>query len=200
VETKAPDDYKIADPITITVKEDGTIEKDGVAIDTSTPVVMVDEALPHFQFSKQDADGKDLAGATIELQNANGKAVKTWTSDGSEHKFSAAAGTYTLVETKAPDGYEIADPITITVKEDGTIEKDGVAIDTSTPVVMVDEIKKIEESKTDNKDNTKDAVKSSSGTNPPTGDSNDPVLWTSLLLAGFTGVVIAFRKRRTSSK
>jgi hypothetical protein len=68
---------------------------------------------------------------------------------------------------------------------------------------MVDEIKKTEETKTDDKDNTKNAVnkdKSSSNTNPPTGDSNDPVLWTSLLLAGFTGVVIAFRKRRTSFK
>jgi TQXA domain-containing protein len=190
VETKAPDGYAIADPISITVNQDGSIYKDGQIVDSSGPIVMVDKPLHDFQFSKQDADGKELAGATIELRDANSKVVETWTSDGTVHKFSAAAGTYTLVETQAPNGYKIAAPITITVKEDGAVEKNGSVVDNTAPIVMVDE----------KKSTTVDRPTTVSISSPNTGDHSNSLLLAGLLLADFLGIGMICRKRLLSLK
>jgi len=57
---------------------------------------------------KVDADtGVALKGATLQITNSNGKIVDTWTTTGESHELKdLAAGTYTLTEVSAPEGYE----------------------------------------------------------------------------------------------
>ena len=70
-------------------------------------------------------NNKNVAGATLVLKNSSGKQVATWVTTTSAKKFTnLAAGTYTLIETKAPEGYKksyLAQ--TITIKEDGKTVK-----------------------------------------------------------------------------
>ena len=62
---------------------------------------------------------KPLAGAKLQLINAEGKIVDTWTTTTVAHSLShLAAGTYTLVEVQAPTSYELS-----TVKQKVVLEK-----------------------------------------------------------------------------
>lgn len=66
-------------------------------------------------FLKVDAEtGETISGAELKLTNSAGKVIKTWTSSkDAEVVTGLTAGTYTLTETKAPDGYKAID---VTVK------------------------------------------------------------------------------------
>lgn len=68
---------------------------------------------------KVDAEtDKALAGAKLQLINAEGKVVDTWTTTTIAHPIShLPAGTYTLVELQAPNSYELS-----TVRQKVTIE------------------------------------------------------------------------------
>ena len=60
-----------------------------------------------------------VAGAQLEVRDRNGKVIDNWTSDGTAHAVSGlvAGETYTLVETKAPEGYVLAAPVEFTVSD-----------------------------------------------------------------------------------
>jgi hypothetical protein len=93
-------------------------------------------------FAKQDASGNGLAGATIALQKADGTTLDTIQSDGKVQSFTLVAGSYQLVETAAPEGYLIADPIAFTIAADGTVTwKDNTAVTEDAPIVMTDALK-----------------------------------------------------------
>jgi LPXTG-motif cell wall-anchored protein len=150
VETAAPSGYTIATKITVVVGEDGKITANGTEVSGDAPIVMVDNyaTVPYnpptpttysFTFSKTDVAGKELAGATIQLQNEDGTVAETWVSDGTTHKFTVKPGTYTLVETAAPEGYTIATKITVVVDANGRITADGTEVRGTAPVVMVDD-------------------------------------------------------------
>ena len=61
----------------------------------------------------------DLAGATLVLTNANGEKIAEWVTDGTGKVFTdLAAGTYTVTETAAPEGYNLGNSITFEIKAD----------------------------------------------------------------------------------
>ena len=73
--------------------------------------------------SKQDlTTQKELVGATLVLTDANGVIVDQWVSQAKPHMLTNLKdGQYTLTEQTAPNGYELAESITFTVK-DGKVE------------------------------------------------------------------------------
>lgn len=61
----------------------------------------------------------DLAGATLVLSDASGNKIAEWVTDGTGKVFTdLAAGTYTVTETVAPEGYNLGSSITFEIKAD----------------------------------------------------------------------------------
>ena len=129
-ETVAPNGYTLTTDTTFTIDRTGkvtgtvTINKDGV--------LLVEDTATKAEITKLDAATEaPLSGAVLRVIDANGTAVDEWTTDGQPHVIEAklnTGATYQLIEVKAPDGYEIAEPISFTMKADGTTD----------PVVMKD--------------------------------------------------------------
>lgn len=122
-ETIAPEGYILStETVTFTVLEDGSVKD---------PVVMLNypEEPKTIYISKQDiTTGEELEGAYLEIKDADGVVVEAWISGTTPHKIiGLEPGVYTLIETIAPEGYELStEVITFTVKEDGTT--DGMII------------------------------------------------------------------------
>lgn len=84
--------------------------------DTSTG----SETSTQVSVSKTDTDGNLLGGAVLRITDTDGKTVVTdWTSSAKEARLISgvlvAGKTYVLVEITAPNGYELAAPVTFTV-------------------------------------------------------------------------------------
>ena len=113
-EITAPDGYLVAEDVKFTVNEDGSV----------TEVVMLDESTK-VRISKQDVTtGAELSGAKLQVIDADGNVVDEWISTTEPHMIEAvltAGASYTLKEITAPDGYEIAESVIFTVKDDGSI-------------------------------------------------------------------------------
>ncbi|HER5570914.1 TPA: fibronectin-bing protein SfbII [Streptococcus pyogenes] len=107
----------------------------------SGDMTIEEDSATHIKFSKRDIDGKELAGATMELRDSSGKTISTWISDGQVKDFYLMPGKYTFVETVAPDGYEVATAITFTVNEQGQVTVNGKATKGDAHIVMVDAYK-----------------------------------------------------------
>ena len=136
-EIAAPDGYVIATDIEFEVFADGTIKirnVDSTAVsDNGYPLIVMVDDTTKVRISKQDVTtGKELPGATLQIIDENGNVVEEWVSTDEAHFIEGkliAGKEYTLRETIAPDGYEIANEISFTVNEDGSV----------TEVVMYDE-------------------------------------------------------------
>ena len=79
------------------------------------------------KFNKINTDGTSLAGCKLEIRagSKNGTLVDSWTTDGSTmHTIYMETGVYYLVETDAPDGYALADPVKFEIKGDGFVYVD----------------------------------------------------------------------------
>ena len=131
-ETISPDGYVISTDVEFTVNDDGSI----------TSVKMVDD-ITKVTVSKKAITGDDeLAGAKLKVVDENGETVEEWISTTEPHYINAklkAGGTYKLIEEVAPDGYVVANDITFTVSEDGSVDT----------VVMKDDTTKVRISKRD---------------------------------------------------
>lgn len=65
-----------------------------------------------------------VENAKMQIQDLSGNIVDEWTTTDTYHRIErklVAGKTYKLIETKAPQGYEVAEPIEFTVNEDGKI-------------------------------------------------------------------------------
>ena len=137
-EIAAPDGYIIATDIKFNVDVYGnvTVENvDSTAVsDNGDPLITMVDDTTKVQISKQDiTTGEELPGATLQIIDEDGNVVEEWVSTDEAHFIEGkliAGKEYTLRETIAPDGYEIANEIKFTVNEDGSV----------TEVVMYDEL------------------------------------------------------------
>jgi len=140
-EVSSPTGYAMAEDVTFKIDENGK--------QVPSPVVMRDKPL-EIKLSKKDiGTGAYLAGAELELDNKAGEKVAGWTSSDkpvliSIRKVEAEeaaqyaevipvklpAGEYTLKEVKAPEGYRVAEPVTLTItgadvkKDNGDIREE----------------------------------------------------------------------------
>lgn len=107
-ELTAPEGYAKAESIPFTVTDSLEIQK----------VKMKDKPLTIEIIKKDLVTSKPLAGAKLELKDSKGRTVEEWTTDQKPHRLSKVpAGDYTLVEVEAPDGYELAEELHITIED-----------------------------------------------------------------------------------
>lgn len=137
-EIAAPDGYIIATDIKFSVDVYGNVTVENVdskaVSDNGDPLITMVDDTTKVQISKQDiTTGEELPGATLQIIDEDGNVVEEWVSTDEAHFIEGkliAGKEYTLRETIAPDGYEIANEIRFTVNEDGSV----------TEVVMYDEL------------------------------------------------------------
>lgn len=113
------DAYVKADDITFYVSSKGIVT---IADEEKDKIAMIDEYKTHeITISKTGLDDKEIAGAELEV---TGKALGreadiekiTWTTEAGKSKMiSLEPGTYTLHESKVPDGYIKSEDITFKV-------------------------------------------------------------------------------------
>ena len=136
-EIAAPDGYIIATDIKFNVDVYGnvTVENvDSTAVsDNGYPLIVMVDDTTKVRISKRDiTTGEELPGATLQIIDEDGNIATEWVSTDEAHFIEGkliAGKEYTLRETIAPDGYEIASEIKFTVNTDGSV----------TEVVMYDE-------------------------------------------------------------
>lgn len=125
---------KVSYVIDSAAAQDGEVATANVTKGTTTTVAYTntyDPAAHSVDISKVDAaKGEEIAGAELTITNKTSNlVVAKWTSGDKKdaagnvipYTVTLAAGTYTLTETKAPTGYEVADPIDFTVGNDGKV-------------------------------------------------------------------------------
>ena len=126
-ETVTPNGYVDDNKVVVFDINDGVVTKvSGDATINGTTIIIYNEKIPvkgQAIVSKQDASGKGLAGAKLELYNSNGNKIYTWTSkETPEVITNLDPGTYTIKEVSAPKKYvKSKNNVTFTVREDGTV-------------------------------------------------------------------------------
>lgn len=125
---------KVSYVINSAAAQDGEVAIANVAKGTTTIVAYTNTYNPaahSVDISKVDAaNSEELAGAELTITDKTSNlVVAKWTSGDKKdaagnvipYTVTLAAGIYTLTETKAPTGYEVADPIDFTVGNDGKV-------------------------------------------------------------------------------
>ena len=136
-EIAAPDGYVIATDISFTVDIYGNVTVENVestaTSENGNPLIVVVDDTTKVKISKQDiTTGEELPGATLQIIDEDGNIFEEWVSTNDPHMIEGkltAGKEYTLKETMAPEGYEIANEIKFTVNADGSV----------TEVIMYDE-------------------------------------------------------------
>lgn len=111
-EVKPPAGYGLSGEIPFTIPKAGG----------RLTVQMVDQPVHVIIRKTESEEGRALAGALLELRDEEGKKIERWVSSGSGRIFDrrlTAGKSYTLLELKAPDGYQRAEPIIFTVPKEG---------------------------------------------------------------------------------
>lgn len=107
-EVVAPDNYTKASSITFSYDAEAGVTQTVVMKDSMTRVEML----------KTDEKGNPLAGATLEVYNAEGRLVERWVSGTEVHVMEGLAkGNYVLHEAEAPEGFVTAEDVTFTVTD-----------------------------------------------------------------------------------
>ena len=131
-ETVAPEGYSIATDTYFQLKKDGTVDTENTTTKRREDgVLLVEDTMTSVKISKADiTSGEELAGATIQILDEDGKIVKIngsdleWVSTDEAHEIKGltTGKKYILRETVAPDGYSIATDTYFQLKADGTVD------------------------------------------------------------------------------
>ena len=130
-EIKAPDGYEKAAPVKIAMNKQGVITvtegEDHASITENSTVTVKDQPI-EIGLKKIDAESNAaLSGAEFTVEETSAGSVGgviTVTPENFKEKLKGrliAGGTYTLRETTAPKGYELAEPVQFTVDDAGKI-------------------------------------------------------------------------------
>ena len=129
---------------TVTITYNATVNEDALDTVNNTAYVSkpntdqyvegtpVENKLYSFDFTKQDADGNALKGAEFTISDgnideaftANGGVIAVTSGEDGKVTFKGlAAGTYTVEETKVPDGFlqNVKPKFTVTIDKDGNV-------------------------------------------------------------------------------
>ena len=134
-EEAAPNGYLKVTDITFEVDEQGKVtvknangnevkanENKLTVTDKTEPVVPPTPVEKEVVFSKVNVGGEEIAGAKIQIKDAQGQVVKEWTSKaGQSEIIKLKAGTYIFHEEAAPNGYLKVTDITFEVDEQGKV-------------------------------------------------------------------------------
>lgn len=153
----APDGYTVAEDTQFVLNRDGTLaEKTTTVYDKESNTLVVNDKLTSVFINKVTEDGKVLAGAILQVLDAEGKAVTLndkevqWETTDQPYEITGLKTdtVYTLHEVKAPDGYTLAADINFTIGTDGKvlIGKEAQADNT---IVMTDTLTRVEINKVD---------------------------------------------------
>lgn len=87
----------------------------------------IDELGVVVKFLKTDEDGKKLSGATIQILDEAGKIMYEYETTDTAYleKGFKIGHTYTMKETKAPEGYSKAEDVVFTIMQDGSVSYEG---------------------------------------------------------------------------
>ena len=100
-------------------KADGLLCDDVHITNTKLP-----EETTHIAIAKVDEQDELLAGAQLQLLDKQGNVVKEWVSETSAERLDGiAAGTYKIHEVSAPEGYETADDLEITISDTTDLQR-----------------------------------------------------------------------------
>lgn len=193
-EVAAPNGYAYAHNITFYFDEEGMLYVDGVPMDGSRKIDMVDELI-NVVVSKQDEESRnEIKGASLAIRDSRGEAIYTFESDVRpvllpSDLFAAEKGElsyYTLEELIAPEGYLMAAPVKFAIDEYGAIyiaDENGEykpATATNGTVVMED---------------ARDPDYSWGRKGPNTGD-NTPIIPIVILgIAALGGIILIIRRK-----
>ena len=114
-EEAAPDGYVISEDIEFTVSENGDVD-----------TVVMRDAPTYVSISKKTLSGEDeLPGAKMQILNTKGNVIEEWVSTDKPHETIGkliAGEKYILHEETAPDGYVVAQDISFSVSDDGSVD------------------------------------------------------------------------------
>ena len=129
-EVTAPDGYAFAESVPFTVLPTGEVQR----FEMRDDVIKV-------EISKKDLTTmEELPGAELTITDKDGKEIDRWVSTDKPHYIEKLpAGTYTLTEVTAPDGYAFAESVPFTVLPTGEVQQ----------FEMRDDVIKVEISKKD---------------------------------------------------
>ena len=143
-ETIAPDGYVLSkESVVFSIDEEGHVIINNKNIQDS--IVIMTNAMNEVSLSKQDITTKqELPGATLRLLDEDGEIVYLngeyleWVSTDTPRIIKGLpAGTYSLVEITAPEGYtKTEESITFTIDENGVVSGDTVMYNTPKPPVQ----------------------------------------------------------------
>ena len=136
-ETRPADGYVTADAIVYQIRqkkaEDGSVssvvsikQEDGTYVDQADDkTVMVDEQT-HIQLLKLDKkSGQALGGAKFVVTDSDGKEVMEFVTKDEAYDITSklvVGESYTFTEVSAPSGYQLAEPVKITIKDTSKVQ------------------------------------------------------------------------------